>query len=125
MGDVCHSRTLFFTFCCSTASCSCMASLSKAESWFVFSWSLEGQDAGVSLSSHLPHGQQAPEMETTALPILVCSGIYTQQEEEGAGLKTTAMAMLEWDLVFYSLTSNNKQSSNWLAVHTQKEEAAT
>lgn len=43
----CHSRTLFFTFCCSTASRSCVASLSKAESWFVFSWSLEGQDAGV------------------------------------------------------------------------------
>lgn len=79
---VCHSRTLFFTFCCSTASRSCVASLSKAESWSVFSWSLEGQDVRLSLSSHLPHGQQAPEMETTALPILACSGIYTNRKED-------------------------------------------
>lgn len=35
------------------------------------------------------------------------------------------MAILEWDLVFYPLTSNKKQSLNWLAVHTQKEEEAT
>lgn len=78
-----HSRTLFFIFCCSTASRSSVASLSKDESWSIFSWSLERKDAGVSLSIHLPPGQQAVKKGTTALPIPVCSRIYTQQEEEG------------------------------------------
>lgn len=101
-----------------------MASLSKDESWSVFSWSLEGQDAGVSLSIHLPPGQRAVKKGTTALPILICSRIYTQWEE-GVGLKPMAMAMLEWDLIFYQFISNNKQASSWLAVHTGQEEEVT
>lgn len=36
-----HSRTLFFVFCCSIPSRSSAASLSKDESWSVFSCSLE------------------------------------------------------------------------------------
>lgn len=55
----------------------------------------------------------------------VCSGIHAEQEEEGVGLKTMALAMLEWDLVFYRLISNNKQASSWLAVHPGQEEEVT
>lgn len=79
----------------------------------------------MSLSNHFPPRQQVVEKGTTAIPIPICSGIYTQREEEGVGLKTTALAMLEWDLVFYRLTSNKKQASGWLAVHSGQEEEVT
>lgn len=49
-----HSRTLFFIFCCSAASRSFVASLSKDESISVFSCSLEGQDAEVKSQRPCP-----------------------------------------------------------------------